>query len=240
MNYGVPNLLTMDLKPFDTGQRTRWRGGLRAGAVDARPAHAAGRAPLRPRVELLPRSADRAGAVPAGGLHAAGAGRREGLSTTSRRAAARPTIVFGNGKTSLKFNVGKYLEAATNHNTYSLTNPAARIAGSPVLGAPPPVTRSWTDANSNYVPDCDLLDPNQNDRRPSGGDLCGADEQRQLRQADLQRQLRSDAARRLGRAAERLADWHLGAAAVDDRRRQSRLATSGDGCRTSRSSTTWQ
>ena len=24
LNYGVPNLLTMDLKPFDTGQRTRW------------------------------------------------------------------------------------------------------------------------------------------------------------------------------------------------------------------------
>jgi outer membrane receptor protein involved in Fe transport len=23
MNYGVPNLLTMDLKPFNTGQRTR-------------------------------------------------------------------------------------------------------------------------------------------------------------------------------------------------------------------------
>jgi len=81
--------------------------------------------------------------------------------------------LFGNGKTSIKFNVGKYLEAATNHNTYSLTNPAARIAGSPVLGAPPAVTRAWTDANGNYVPDCELLDPNANDRRPSGGDLCG-------------------------------------------------------------------
>jgi hypothetical protein len=38
---------------------------------------------------------------------------------------------------------------------------------------PPAVTRAWTDANGNYVPDCDLLDPNANDRRPSGGDLCG-------------------------------------------------------------------
>ena len=72
--------------------------------------------------------------------------------------------MFGNGKTSIKVNVGKYLEAATNHNTYSLTNPAARIAGSPVLGAPPAVTRTWTDANGNYVPDCDLLDPTANDR----------------------------------------------------------------------------
>ncbi len=81
--------------------------------------------------------------------------------------------VFGNGKTSVKVNFGKYLEAATNHNTYSLSNPAARIAGSPVLGAPPAVTRPWTDANTNYVPDCDLLNPLANDFRPSGGDFCG-------------------------------------------------------------------
>ena len=81
--------------------------------------------------------------------------------------------VFGNGNTSLKVNVGKYLEAATNHTTYSLSNPAARIAGSPVLGAPPAVTRPWTDANGNYVPDCDLLNPLANDLRPSGGDFCG-------------------------------------------------------------------
>ena len=43
--------------------------------------------------------------------------------------------VFGNGYTSLKVNFGKYLEAATNHTTYSLSNPAAPVAGSPVLGA---------------------------------------------------------------------------------------------------------
>ena len=81
--------------------------------------------------------------------------------------------VFGNGKTSLKVNVGKYLEAATNHNTYSLSNPAARIAGSPVLGAPPPVTRAWTDSNGNYKPDCDLLNPNAQNLSASGGDICG-------------------------------------------------------------------
>jgi hypothetical protein len=43
-----------------------------------------------------------------------------------------------------------------------------------VLGAPPAVTRPWTDSNGNYVPDCDLLNPALNDNRANGGDLCGA------------------------------------------------------------------
>ena len=60
--------------------------------------------------------------------------------------------VFGTGKTSLKVNFGKYIEAATNHNTYSATNPTARMVGSSSqLTAPPPVTRTWTDANGNFV-----------------------------------------------------------------------------------------
>jgi hypothetical protein len=35
------------------------------------------------------------------------------------------------------------------------------------------VTRAWNDANGNFVPDCDLLNPNAQDRRTGGGDLCG-------------------------------------------------------------------
>ena len=35
------------------------------------------------------------------------------------------------------------------------------------------VTRAWTDANQNFVPDCDLLNPAAQDLRASGGDLCG-------------------------------------------------------------------
>jgi hypothetical protein len=35
------------------------------------------------------------------------------------------------------------------------------------------VTRSWTDANQNFVPDCDLRNPAAQDLRESGGDLCG-------------------------------------------------------------------
>ena len=35
--------------------------------------------------------------------------------------------LFGNGKTALKVNFGKYLEAATSDVIYSSNNPAARI-----------------------------------------------------------------------------------------------------------------
>jgi hypothetical protein len=35
------------------------------------------------------------------------------------------------------------------------------------------VTRAWNDANGNFVADCDLLNPNAQDGRASGGDLCG-------------------------------------------------------------------
>src|SRR5262249_24465214 len=35
------------------------------------------------------------------------------------------------------------------------------------------VTRAWTDANRNLVPDCDLLNPAAQDLRASGGGGCG-------------------------------------------------------------------
>jgi hypothetical protein len=38
---------------------------------------------------------------------------------------------------------------------------------------PSGVTRAWNDANGNLVPDCDLLNPNAQDLRAGGGDLCG-------------------------------------------------------------------
>jgi len=56
---------------------------------------------------------------------------------------------FGDGKTSIKVNVGKYLQAAQNGLAYAALRPSSRLQGS--------TTRVWTDANRNYVPDCDLL-----------------------------------------------------------------------------------
>ena len=52
--------------------------------------------------------------------------------------------VFGNGRTALKLSLGRF----TPYLTSALNNPALNQAAS--------TTRTWTDANGNYVPDCDL------------------------------------------------------------------------------------
>jgi hypothetical protein len=67
--------------------------------------------------------------------------------------------VFGDGKTSLKFNVGKYLEAAQNGGQFAALNPTSRLSTT--------ATRIWNDRTflagdprrDNLVPDCDLLNP---------------------------------------------------------------------------------
>jgi len=81
--------------------------------------------------------------------------------------------VFGKGRTALKVNFGRYVEAATADVIYSANNPAARIVtrvGSGVGSA----ARGWTDGNKNYVVDCDLLNPAQQNNLAAGGDLCAA------------------------------------------------------------------
>ncbi len=77
----------------------------------------------------------------------------------------------GDGKTSLKFNVGKYLQPASNQDRYILANPVSllTVAGQSSVN----VTRTWTDANGNFNPDCDLMNSAAQDNRASGGDFCG-------------------------------------------------------------------
>jgi hypothetical protein len=72
--------------------------------------------------------------------------------------------VFGNGRTALKFNLGRYLDAATNDGPYVQNNPAARTVSS--------ASRSWEDGNGNFVVDCDILNPAR--QATPGGDTCGA------------------------------------------------------------------
>jgi len=81
--------------------------------------------------------------------------------------------IFGDGKTALKVNYGKYVEAATADVIYSSNNPAARIVTRVGSGAGS-AARGWTDGNGNYVVDCDLLNSAAQDNLAAGGDLCAA------------------------------------------------------------------
>ena len=63
--------------------------------------------------------------------------------------------VFGNGKTALKLNWGRYLAYAANDSPYTSTNPGATVVRNVQ-------NRGWTDTNNNKVVDCDLLNPNLN------------------------------------------------------------------------------
>ena len=57
--------------------------------------------------------------------------------------------VFGNGRTALKFNMGHYLDAATNDGAFARNNPATRTVST--------YNRAWTDHDGDKVVDCDLL-----------------------------------------------------------------------------------
>src|SRR5262249_17347028 len=58
--------------------------------------------------------------------------------------------VFGNGKTAVKFNWGKYLAYASNDAPYISSNPAVTVVSSVT-------NRGWNDANHDHVVNCDLL-----------------------------------------------------------------------------------
>ncbi|MEP7309824.1 MAG: carboxypeptidase regulatory-like domain-containing protein [Acidobacteriota bacterium] len=72
----------------------------------------------------------------------------------------------GDGKTSVKFNAGRYTDSASSDGRWTLGNPLSRIQTT--------VGRSWADSNGNFVPDCDLLNPASQNLSASGRDVCGA------------------------------------------------------------------
>jgi hypothetical protein len=61
--------------------------------------------------------------------------------------------LFGDGKTAVKVSLNKYLSALGSGGFLSTatSNPLANLVTS--------TTRAWTDANRNFVPDCDLVSP---------------------------------------------------------------------------------
>jgi hypothetical protein len=75
--------------------------------------------------------------------------------------------LFGNGKTSLKANIGRYLHPASNQGRYINANPSERVSTI--------TARQWTDHNTNFVPDCNVLDGRAQSPATTGSiDTCGA------------------------------------------------------------------
>jgi hypothetical protein len=76
------------------------------------------------------------------------------LQTVSLRAGSVDLRPLDAAACRFKVNLAKYLEAATNGVNYSGPNPLSRITTV--------TTRSFNDANKNFAPDCNLLNPAAN------------------------------------------------------------------------------
>ena len=84
---------------------------------------------------------------------------------TPRLAAAYD--LGGNGKTALRASLSKYVIAQGVQGTYGdALAPVNRLANF--------VARSWTDGNRNFLPDCDLTNPADQNFLAAGGDRCFA------------------------------------------------------------------
>src|SRR4051812_26060346 len=93
--------------------------------------------------------------------------------------------VFGNGKTALKVNVGKYLQGASVSNLAYGYNPVLRLPYGTGLSTTglclfgglgftnPCVARQWVDLNGNFAPDCNLQNPLAQDPGTGALDVCG-------------------------------------------------------------------
>ena len=171
-NNGVPNQLTQSISPWLNKSRTGWdavfvqerwtRGRLTVqGAVRfdrARswfPAQQEGPSRFLPVPIIVPETV----------------GVDSYKDITPRLGASYD--VFGDGRTALKVHLGRYLDGAGTSGIYLNTNPTMRVPQTTSRFGTSGVTRAWSDANGNFVPDCDLLNPNAQDLRASGGDLCG-------------------------------------------------------------------
>jgi hypothetical protein len=113
--------------------------------------------------------------------------------------------VFGTGKTALKLNAGRYLDAATNDRNYVVNNPANRIQTT--------MSRNWTDTNGNRQVDCDILDLRAQSPAATGsGDVCALVGGNAARFANVLNGLTEINPAILGGWGVRPYDWQWGAA----------------------------
>ena len=171
-NNGAPNQLTQSISPWMNRSRTEWD------AVFAQERWTHGRLTVQAAVRF-----DRAWSwfpaqqegpsrfLPAPIIIPETPGVDSYKDITPRLGASYD--LFGNGTTALKVHLGRYLEGAGTGGLYTSTNPTLRMPQTTSTLGTAGVTRAWSDANGNFVPDCDLLNPNAQDRRTSGADMCG-------------------------------------------------------------------
>jgi hypothetical protein len=172
VNNGVPNQLTQSISPWVNDARAGWD------AVFAQERWTRGRVTLQGAVRF-----DRARSwfpeqqegpsrfLPTAIIVPETSGVDSYKDITPRMGAA--IDLFGTGRTALKVSLGKYLEGAGVSGIYANTNPTLRMPQTTMVFGTAGVTRAWTDVNSNFVPDCDLLNPAAQNLRDAGGDVCG-------------------------------------------------------------------
>jgi hypothetical protein len=171
-NNGVPNQLTESISPWVNKSRAEWD------AVFAQDRWTRGRLTLEGAVRF-----DRATSwfpvqqegpsrfLPTPIIVPETQGVDSYKDITPRMGAAYD--VLGNGRTALKIHLGRYLDGVGTSGIYLNTNPTMRMPQTTSATGPAGVTRTWIDANGNFVPDCNLLNPNAQDLRAAGGDFCG-------------------------------------------------------------------
>jgi hypothetical protein len=62
--------------------------------------------------------------------------------------------LFGDGRTAVKVSMSKYLQAAYSGEAYTVNNPAVTLVQT--------TSRGWSDANRNWIAECDFLNPAAN------------------------------------------------------------------------------
>ena len=173
-NNGVPNQLNQTAVYPGHGEAPAQHPHdvvLRAGHLHARAADASGRHSLRRHRDRLPRHRSRAvrttSSMPTRLFWPAGTTDEIHWKDITPRIGAAYDL-FGNGKTAIKVNVGKYLTALTASNSDLDLQPLIRIALAARRGRG--TTRLYPAGDprrGNYVPDCDL-------RQSGANGECGA------------------------------------------------------------------
>ena len=110
--------------------------------------------------------------------------------------------LFGDGRTAVKVSIGRYV---------AKTGTAVAAANNPVTTSVNSITRTWNDANGDYVPDCDL-------NKPCCQWRMRADVRRQLRRAQRVDALERRCAPRVGRPELELGPCHGNPAGDRNRR----------------------